>query len=217
MLIREVVLSEGYKEARNKYISKGNSTHMVDLVLDSFKQLVNKNQIKELDKKNIDWWAKNKSLHELMYFVGKLSAKDTPTQLKRNKKPGKYITLVDNEEWLIVIPLDKDASCFHGKNTNWCTAKRKDDYFENYFYGKKFTLLYCINKQTDEKFAIVGNIYDGIEIFDERDNYMPISDFKDETKLNPSELLKNAFFNYDDEIDDARHAIEKSLGHSNEQ
>ena len=45
---------------------------------------------------------------------------------------------MENDDWLVVIPLDKDASCFHGKNSDWCTTKINQGNFEDYFYENNY-------------------------------------------------------------------------------
>jgi hypothetical protein len=93
---------------------------------------------------------------------------------------------------LIVIPLDKDASCFYGKNTSWCTTKPFQGYFENYFYDESITLIYFIRKSDGGKWAIaVGK--NTIQYFDVEDNEIENAfNFKHQTGLNPKPFIKLA-------------------------
>ena len=58
----------------------------------------------------------------------------------------------EDDEWLILIPLSMDASCYWGNGTHWCTATRneKENYFER--YNNNGELLININKKTREKY-----------------------------------------------------------------
>jgi hypothetical protein len=80
-------------------------------------------------ERNIDYWRKQ-GIDAFAKFVGQKLTIPSKTEIKRSKIPGKHIDLVDNDQWQIVIPLDKESSCFHGKNTKWCTTKPNASYFE---------------------------------------------------------------------------------------
>ena len=111
------------------------------------------------------------------------------TDIKRSKIPGKHIDLVDNAQWQIVIPLDKESSCFHGKNSDWCTTKPNASHFEEYFYDKSVTLIYLLQKQTGIMWAIACHTKTAkIEMFDQQDNSLTAKEFKNQTGINPKEL-----------------------------
>lgn len=126
------IIREGYKEVQQKYVSAGIDPESIEKTFKTYKELVNRNQVSG-NERNIDWWGKL-PFDQFKAFVDEKSSEHSPTQLKRNKISGKSINLEENDDWLIVIPLDKDASCFHGDNSDWCTAKRDQSYFEGYFY-----------------------------------------------------------------------------------
>lgn len=63
------------------------------------------------------------------------------------------ITLLDDDEWLIVRPLTYLSSKKYGANTKWCTTQENNsDYFIK--YSTKGVLVYCINKKTGYKVAV---------------------------------------------------------------
>jgi predicted chitinase len=210
-------IAEGYKEVAQKYINSGVPAEDVQRAIAAFKELVNKNQVSGTER-NIDWWGK-KSFSEFTQFVNSIDPSRTKRQLKRGKIPGKSITLVDNDTWLVIVPLDKDASCFYGKNTDWCTAKRAPGHFEQHFYQDESILIYCINKQSGAKWAIAshtetspmtsdntmrGSEYDGdTQYFDAEDDEISHSSFAAETKLS-SEKLLNLALQKKDKIELAR-------------
>ena len=68
----------------------------------------------------------------------------------RNIKKGAEKVYEDNV-WLIIIPHTKEASCYYGKGTQWCTAATKSDNQFDY-YNSQGELFININKQTNKKY-----------------------------------------------------------------
>jgi hypothetical protein len=180
-------LIEGYKEVTQKYASAGADPTKVSNAITAFKEIVNKNQVKG-DERNIDWWGKHKSFAEFSKFVKSFDLARTKTQVTRKKVVGNSINLIDNDNWLVVIPLDKEASCFHGKNSDWCTTKTNKKHFEEYF-SKGTTLIYCLNKKTGGMWAIAAGATGKMELFDQADKSLTKVEFKQQTGMNPTQLV----------------------------
>ena len=89
-------LVEGFKEAQAEFATASDPI-TAQKVIASYRELVNKNQIKDLNQKNIDWWRKQ-GFDAFSQFVQQASAVPTPTAIKRQKVPGKSINLVDNAD-----------------------------------------------------------------------------------------------------------------------
>ena len=198
MRLYELIV-EGYKEAQQEFtVAAGNDAHLVKGLIDAYKELLNKNQIQNTEgnnERNIDYWRKQGLESFNNFVVGKKSI-PTPTEIKRKKVPGKAITLREDDNWLIVIPLDKDASCFHGKNSDWCTTKTDQNYFEDYFYDKSITLIYCLNKKNAGMWAIAANSNtDQVEMFDQKDTSISREKFIRQTTLDPRDIVKLALGN----------------------
>ena len=193
-------LIEGYKDVTQKYASAGADPADVIKAIAAFKEIVNKNQVKG-DERNIDWWGKNKSFDQFNNFVNSIDLERTKTQVTRKKVVGNSINLIDNDKWLVVIPLDKEASCFHGKNSDWCTTKTNQDHFEEYF-GKGITLIYCLNKTTGGMWAIAA-AKEGMELFDQKDGKLTQTQFKQQTGMDPTKLVTLAT-KHENPIQDAR-------------
>jgi hypothetical protein len=186
------IINEGYKEATSEFTTASNDKAEVDKVIAQYRELVNRNQVKG-DEKNIDWWRKQ-GWNKFKEFVSSKSTEKSITQVKRSKNEGDSHTIAENATWLIVVPLDKDASCFHGKNTDWCTTKPFQPYFEQYFYDRDVTLIYCLNKKTGEKWAIAGHkkLEDNAEYFDKNDEGLTKEEFDSQTGLKSDDLIKKA-------------------------
>jgi hypothetical protein len=185
------LLLEDYKTAAKTYEKNGVSPEKVKNVLNQFRKI--QPRISDLNLKNIDWWAKNRDFSQLEEYI--INFEGIPTKSQIGKKTGRSYNITENNEWLIVIPLDKDASCFHGKTTDWCTTKPFRGYYENYFYDKKITLIYCIQKQSGNKWAIAAHkdMLNNTEYFDVNDEPLKKSQFEKQTGLNTDKILSIAF------------------------
>jgi len=150
MRYTELKLVEGYKEVTQKFAQEAEA-EQVKKAIDQYRELVNRNQVQG-NERNIDWWGKQ-GWERFRTFVNAKSQQQSITQQKKRKNTGRSHTLAENDRWLIVVPLDKDASCFHGKGTDWCTTKPDHDYFHVYFLNSSATLIYFLQKQTGAKWA----------------------------------------------------------------
>jgi hypothetical protein len=208
----EFILDEGYPEAQAEFAQASGDQNAVANSIAAYRALVNKNQVQG-NERNIDWWRKQ-GWENFKKFVAQKSQQPTKTQVKRQKVAGQSINLVDNANWLVVIPLDKDASCFHGKGSDWCTTKPTQPYFENYFYDKEVTLIYCLNKQTGGMWAIAAHhkMPDKIEMFNQQDRSMNAEQFQQETGMNPQELVTLALGEeHQPDVKNSRIAFQNSM------
>jgi hypothetical protein len=182
-------LVEGYREVEQKFSQTANPD-TVKQIIDQFRDLVNRNQVQG-NERNIDWWGKQ-GWDRFSKFVSAKSQQQSITQQKKRKSVGKSHNLAENDEWLIVIPLDKDASCFHGKGTDWCTTKPDHDYFHQYFLNNKITLIYFLQKQTGKKWAITAKENGDHDYFDINDNILNPEQFSSQTGINPEKYINMA-------------------------
>ena len=185
------ILQEGYKEAETEFSAQSGQPDQVRQLIAAYKELVTRNKASGQER-NIDYWRKQ-GLDAFNKFVTSKQSQNTKTEIKRKKLPGKSLTLKEDDNWLIVIPLDKEASCFHGKNSDWCTTKPDASYYEQYFYDRSVTLIYCLNKKNAGMWAIAAHkSIDEIEMFDKNDTSINAERFERETGLNPHDIVKLA-------------------------
>jgi len=183
-------LFEGYKEAEADFI-KFADVNSVRKTIADYKLLVNKNQFQGQER-NIDFWRKQ-GWEAFAQRVQMTLSQPTKTQIKRKQVVGKSIFVNETDTWLIVVPLDKTASCFYGKNTSWCTTVPTASHFENYFYDRSVMLIYCINKETGDKWAIATHTdLNEIEMFDQNDSAISGGAFRSATGLDPDEIVKQS-------------------------
>jgi hypothetical protein len=180
MRYRDFRLAEGYKEVTQKF-SQSADPEAVKKTVNQFRDLVNRNQVQG-NERNIDWWGKQ-GWDRFQQFVDVKSQQQSQTQQKKRANQGESHTIDETPEWLIVVPLDKDASCFHGKDTDWCTTKPTANYFHQYFRDSAITLIYFLQKQTGRKWAIAVRDDGEAEFFDQQDQHLDQEDFDRQTKL----------------------------------
>jgi hypothetical protein len=183
------ILFEDFKTAKQKFLDNGVDDYDIDNVFNEYKKFrIRMNP----PYNNIDWWARNSDFASLKTYVRDISGIPSSREMKKSKT-GKTIILMENEKWLIVIPLDKDASCFHGRETDWCTTKPFQNYYEQYFYKSEITLIYCLDKKSGNKWAIAAHSdISEREFFDRSDNSISSDDFKKQTGLDPDEIISRA-------------------------
>lgn len=207
-LAEKYILIESFKIARQKF-SQAAPEDEVKRYLDKFKQLAQKNLI----DKDISKWIP-KGWDAFKNEIDNNADQASKTQIKRKKVTGKSITLEENDKWLIVVPLDKHASCFHGKNTNWCTTKPNQDHFEEYFYNNETILIYFIRKTDGEKWAVaVGDEYSAfspVEYFDKMDNRVDEEKFTSQTGLNPEKYVSLAL-QHEKKLGDSRKPYQEAI------
>lgn len=111
----------------------------------------NKNKVEIKDINQI------KSVPSLFSIIKKFLEK--PEDNKSNSSLEKEIKkdarkVYSDDEWLVIVPETKEASCYYGKGTQWCTAASKNDYEQNMFdHYKRYGDLYInINKKSGNKF-----------------------------------------------------------------
>lgn len=188
----ELQLDEAYKDAELEFSTAADLTSAKQAI-DKFKTLVDRNQVNNSER-NIDWWRKQ-GWDKFKSFVGIKSAQKSTTQEKRSKVTGNAISIAETDEWLVVVPLDKDASCFYGKQTNWCTAKPYTSHYEQYMHADAVTLIYFLQVATGKKWAIAARLEQPpvIKYFDQNDNQINKGTFASQTNLDPTKYIQLAF------------------------
>jgi hypothetical protein len=89
-----------------------------------------------------------------------LSVKEAEEIVKQKESEKKVIKLMDTPEYCVVIPLSYDASRVYGANTKWCTTQEK--YWKE--YSPKYKLIYIIDRENNEKYAVSRKKDDDLDI-----------------------------------------------------
>ena len=185
--------------------------NLVDQIISQYRDLVDRNQVKG-DQRNIDWWGKQ-GWEKFENFVQNQSNQTSPTQRKRKKSSGKSITLIDNEDIFAVVPLDRDASCFHGRDTKWCTAVTDRFFFNDYFHSDELILVYFFLKDTGEKYAAATSVDypEDTEFFNENDKVINEEEFQSAVGFNISDIIEliTEHPNAMNQITDEKHRVQE--------
>ena len=123
--------------------------------------------------KSIDSYPTLDDLYKIVDAASQLeSRKEVETQAKSGANK-----IYEDERWLVVRPDTRDASCYYGSGTKWCTAMKNAEHFDN--YNKKGRLYYLIDKSRD-----LGRYYK-VALYKEfgaggRDEYWNVGEWYDE-------------------------------------
>ena len=133
-----------------------------------------------------------KSLDQLENFIDELGLSGSEEKRKEKEAAlGGASILQDDEDFFIIRPETKEASCFFGKQTKWCiSATRSQNYYDSYTsQGKAFYFILNKNLNDDSKYRKIALVYDKQGEFEE------FFDVEDEGYSDSYELERILFYN----------------------
>lgn len=114
-------------------------------------------------------------------FMGVIDEYPDPDAVPLKDK-GEAYALYEDEDWRIIVPVNKAAACYYGQGTRWCTAATKGENRFDY-YNRSAPLLIALPKNpkyAGEKYQFqFGASYSNIPIFGENDLYDAVYDTYD--------------------------------------
>jgi hypothetical protein len=199
MLLRELFLVDGYKEAQAEFSKLGRPESVKDMI-SKFRQLVDRNQVQG-EERNIDAWRR-KGWYEFQRYVFDKSQEQSKTQKKKLvKREQDAVTVYDHNNITGVMPLNKNASVNIGRHSDWCTTKAEHTHWEEYT-GKGVILIYCFlnyagDGDGDDMWAISFNKDNpqSVELFTQADESITSDQFLKETGVPASDIIKAALNN----------------------
>ena len=128
-------------------------------------------------------------LEDFLDMLG-LSGSEKKKQEKEEALGGASI-LQDDEDFFIIRPETKEASCFFGKKTKWCiSATQSQNYYDSYTnQGKAFYFILNKNLNDDSKYRKIALVYDKNGEFEE------FFDVEDEGYTDSYELERILLYN----------------------
>lgn len=149
-----------------------NNMHHVDVgkfeVLRDFYTLVEKGIIKN---KDINSYL---NIEQVYDEVKKHEEVKTSGEIERQHKAGAEVVF-ENDKCIIIRPTTREASCYYGKGTKWCTSGDVYNYFNSYHYEKSVNLYYIIVKGSKDKYAVAVYPSGKKQYFDAMDNSLSAS------------------------------------------
>ena len=147
--LQRVLITSDYKTVEKKFKEQKVDTLSLKLYMEEFKKL--KNRIKDVEKKNIDYWG-SKDFNEFKTFVDHLKEIKSKRQIK--KAPWKMETpegaekVAENDEWVVYRVDTFEASQKLGTR-NWCIS-RNDEHWASQTKGMQFYYLLSKTKSYKE-------------------------------------------------------------------
>ena len=200
----EILFEDIWSDIATKWSDKENiPLDQVELYINKYKQLKQKNMFDNPEHKDIQHIYKNMDFLEFKQLVdqAEIKANQTKGAIRSKIKNSKNaIVYRDDSDWLIVVPKNKETSQNIGTETTWCTASRGDNYFDRYTIEEHGTMVYLINKHEEQKlsndkskYAIrfedeTGNMIE-IENAPQEPHILPEKRFTNETGFNPHEIV----------------------------
>lgn len=84
-------------------------------------------------------------------------------QVRDIKKGAKKV--METKNWLVISPTTKEAACYYGANTKWCTAAKEFNQFDD--YNDRGPLYIFINKEDNTKFQFHAETFQFMNELDE--------------------------------------------------
>ena len=106
-----------------------------------------------LERKDIGQYGSLPALYDAVrpFESGNISANNSEEERRIKANGAKRV--YESPEWLVVVPLTREAACLYGKGTQWCTAATKsDNYFD--YYNDQGPLYININRRDGSKYQI---------------------------------------------------------------
>ena len=141
-----------FKTVKKKFATDQNiEVDLVDTYLDEFKELRNRNKIKDHDEKNIDFWGK-KSWEEFKEFVDTLKTEKTKTEEKKLQKQEGAELIAENKDWSVYKITTHKAAMQYGFGTKWCITQSDGYFWNKYIKRSDFYFLISKTKPESDKF-----------------------------------------------------------------
>lgn len=189
---KQFLILESFKDAQKKFIeelvsysSRGEERRQeysdrVNSVIDEFKLLKDRNQIKD-ERKDIGYWL-SKDFDSFESFV-KSSLEEYQNQ-KKVKQEQEVLSkdvykIFENENALVVVPRTHEASRKYGSNTKWCLTYHQDSYWNDYVLSQGLTPYYVIFKPKSEITEYDENLEKLAIMIDTEDDVNSIWDAED--------------------------------------
>jgi len=149
--------SFGFDEIMKEYIEEDNFAswlHYFRHVKNSFDRFYALTKNHRIRGKQADIWS-YENWRDLTDHIEKFENERLDKDEKIIKKETSK-KQIDN--WLAVMPITKEQCIVYGQGTKWCISAKVDNQFDRYY--SDYNIFIIINKNNDEKFAILISKHD---------------------------------------------------------
>ena len=136
-----------FKSVQKKFEDQGTPVEDIKQYLEDFKELRDRNKIKNVTEKNIDHWG-SKPWEEFKEFVDKLKVEKTKSEERKIKKMEGAELVIENDDWFVYRIYTHDAARIYGSETKWCITQETSSHWNNYSKAHNFYML--ISKYLDK-------------------------------------------------------------------
>ena len=174
----EILFEDIWSDIATKWSDKENiPLDQVELYINKYKQLKQKNMFAQPEHKDIQHIYKNMDFLQFKQLIDQteIKANQTKGAIRTKIKNSKdAIVYRDDSDWLIVVPKNTETSQNIGTETKWCTSTRESsNRFNQYTIKEHGTLVYLINKHEEQKLPNDKSKY-AIRFNDETGNIIEI-------------------------------------------
>ena len=165
-----ILVQSDFKSVEKKFTDQHISKEDVKKYLSTFKDLRDKQKIKEVTEKNIDYWGK-KSFEEFKSFVDKLVKTSSKTSIKKDTHKKHEVDgaefITENEDWLVYKINTYKASKLLGSR-DWCIVRSEEDFESHKRLLGCMTFYYILSKtrdKEDEWYKIALGVAEGKKLY----------------------------------------------------
>lgn len=138
-----------------------------------------------MEKRDINQYADYRELEDAVepFALGEVevsSGAEKDAYARKMQKESR--TVYDSPTIKITVPLTKEASCYFGRNTKWCTAARDDAFNEFVSYNARGPLYIVLDKKSNTRWQMH---FDSNQFMNERDRSVSRYDLPKEVWQNP--------------------------------
>lgn len=146
-VIDSQLLESPFSDAQKSWETAGATADEVELFVDKFKMLKNRNVLKG-EEADIGKWIK-KGFDEFKKFIEEKEAHVTKA-VNRKEKLHDVDKVFENDDLMIVVPKSYEASCKYGAGTKWCTSAGSTRAHWDSHADMGVRLFYIISKKLDK-------------------------------------------------------------------
>ena len=148
-ILSYIVIKSDFKSVLKKFEEQGILRNEIEEYFQHFKKIKQKNKIKQVEEKNIDYWGK-KSFQEFKDFIDKLKDTKTASEEKKLKKMEGAELVAENDDYWVYKITNHDAVRTYGSGTKWCITEPDAKWWNKYKLRNDFYFYIAKHKNKED-------------------------------------------------------------------